>query len=133
MRLPEVGDRPLNINLVPMIDVIFSILAFFILSTLFLIPSEGLDLQLPEATSSNSQAKDALQVSIDQSGQLTFQQQPVLLNDLVTSIQAQAGQTDIFVIIRADEQVNHGRVVEVMDHLRQIPRLKLAIATKSPE
>ncbi len=133
MRLPEVGDRPLNINLVPMIDVIFSILAFFILSTLFLIPSEGLDLQLPEATSSNSQAKDALQVSIDQSGQLTFQQQPVLLNDLVTSIQTQAGQTDIFVIIRADEQVNHGRVVEVMDHLRQIPRLKLAIATKSPE
>ena len=63
----------------------------------------------------------------------SFQQQPVLLNDLVTSIQAQAGQTDIFVIIRADEQVNHGRVVEVMDHLRQIPRLKLAIATKSPE
>ncbi|MEY2914612.1 MAG: hypothetical protein RLZZ184_3921, partial [Cyanobacteriota bacterium] len=42
MRLPDEPDIPAQINIVPMIDVIFAILTFFIMSTLFLNRSEGL-------------------------------------------------------------------------------------------
>jgi len=48
MRLPDEPEIPTAINIVPMIDVIFAILAFFIMSTLFLTRSEGLSVNLPQ-------------------------------------------------------------------------------------
>ena len=133
MQLPEDGDRPLSINLVPMIDVIFSILAFFILSTLFLIPSEGLDINLPEALHAASQSQKSLKVGINAQGQIRFQQQDIALENLVTLVEAELGETETQLIIQADAEVSHGRVVAVMDELREIPDLQLAIATTSPE
>lgn len=141
MRLPDEGDRPLSMNLVPMIDVIFSILAFFILSTLFLVPSEGLDVNLPEASTSTEQTKNALTIGIDATGTIYFKQQVITLENLLTTIQGQvndptansAAPRQNLVVIQADQAVNHGRVVEVMDQLRQIEGIKLAIATVSPE
>lgn len=133
MQLPDEGDRPLSINLVPMIDVIFSILAFFILSTLFLVPSAGLDVNLPEAITAKSQADNALTIGVDQAGIISFQEQTITLENLAAAIQAEMGENQKLVVIRADEEVNHGRVVEVMDQLRQIAGIKLAIATIPPD
>lgn len=141
MRLPDEGDRPLTMNLVPMIDVIFSILAFFIISTLFLVPSEGLDVNLPEASTSAEQTQTALTIGIDATGTIYFEQRVMTLEDLLTTIQAQvnnptannATSRQNLVVIQADQAVNHGRVVEVMDQLRQIEGIRLAIATISPE
>jgi biopolymer transport protein ExbD len=133
MQLPDEGDRPLSINLVPMIDVIFSILAFFILSTLFLVPSTGLDVSLPEAITATSQTDNALMVGVDKDGIIRFQEQTIALENLAAAIQAEMGENQKLVVIRADEAVNHGRVVEVMDQLRQIAGIKLAIATIAPD
>ncbi|AFY38900.1 outer membrane transport energization protein ExbD [[Leptolyngbya] sp. PCC 7376] len=133
MKLPEDGDRPLSINLVPMIDVIFSILAFFILSTLFLVPSEGLDINLPEALRTESQTQEALKVGINAQGQIRFQQQDIELENLVELVEAELTAEQTQIIIQADAEVDHGRVVAVMDQLRQIPGLQLAIATIQPE
>ena len=49
MRLPDEPELPAQINIVPMIDVIFAILTFFIMSTLYLHRSEGLPVNLPQA------------------------------------------------------------------------------------
>ncbi|NJN74174.1 MAG: biopolymer transporter ExbD [Limnothrix sp. RL_2_0] len=133
MQLPDEGDRPLSINLVPMIDVIFSILAFFILSTLFLVPSAGLDINLPEAITATSQTDKALTIGVDKEGVIRFQEQTITLENLAAAIQAEMGENQKLVVIRADEAVNHGRVVEVMDQLRQISGIKLAIATIPPD
>ena len=132
MQLPEDGDRPLNINLVPMIDVIFSILAFFIVSTLFLIPSEGLDISLPEALRAVSQTEEALSIGIDAAGNIQFQGQTITLENLVLTIEYIRNDSQTQLLIQADAEVSHGKVVAVMDELRQIPDLKLAIATISP-
>ncbi len=133
MQLPEDGDRPLSINLVPMIDVIFSILAFFILSTLFLIPTEGLDINLPEALRAANQSQKSLKVGIDAQGQIRFQQQDITLEELVSLVEAELDENQTQLVIQADAEVSHGRVVAVMDELRAIPDLQLAIATVSPE
>ena len=132
MQLPEEGDRSLSINLVPMIDVIFSILAFFIVSTLFLIPSEGLDIALPEALRAVSQTEETLSIGIDAAGNIQFQGQDISLNNLVESINNVRSDSQTQLLIQADTEVSHGKVVAVMDELRQIPDLKLAIATTSP-
>ncbi len=56
MRLPDEPDMPSQINIVPMIDVIFAILTFFIMSTLYLTRSEGLPVNLPTASSARSRS-----------------------------------------------------------------------------
>lgn len=133
MRLPNEPEPPFQINIVPMIDVIFAILTFFIMSTLFLTRSEGLPVNLPQASSSEAQAPKQIVVTIDKSGALALDRQPMQLNNLIADVQARVltGQQPV-VVINADESVSHGRVIAVMDQLRAIEGVRLAIATQRP-
>lgn len=131
MRLPQEPDIPPQINIVPMIDVIFAILTFFIMSSLFLNRSQGLPLNLPKAATATGQAAAQISVTIDPKGQLFINQQPTQLSDLPVQVRNLAGSSpQALVVINADQQVSHGRVVAVMDQLRQIPGVKLAIGTR---
>lgn len=133
MRLPEEPEDQMQINIVPMIDVIFAILTFFIMSTLFLTRSEGLPVNLPQAGSVQSQPQGQIVVTITQEGQLSVNRQSVRLPDLTNQVETllQANPESI-VVINADEQVPHGQVVTVMDRLRSLPGVRLAIAAKRP-
>jgi biopolymer transport protein ExbD len=133
MRLPDEPDIPPQINIVPMIDVIFAILTFFIMSTLFLSRLEGLSVNLPKATSSQTQRSARVTLTIDKQGQIALDRQSIQLEGLDSAVRAliQPNQ-EMVVVLNADEAVNHGRVVEVMDRLRQIKQVKLAIATRRP-
>lgn len=133
MRLPDDPDPPSQINIVPMIDVIFAILTFFIMSTLFLTRSEGLPVNLPSATTSETQEQAQLVVTLTAAGELALDRQPITLEGLETQVRAKlaSGETPV-VVINADTAVSHGKVVEVMDRLRLIDGIQLAIATHSP-
>ncbi|MBW4470305.1 MAG: biopolymer transporter ExbD [Stenomitos rutilans HA7619-LM2] len=133
MRLPEEPDNPSQINIVPMIDVIFALLTFFIMSTLYLTRSAGLPVNLPKAVTAQTQSQSQIVVTINQSGQLLLNRQPAQLGDLQTRIRAIKGNTpSALVVINADERVSHGKVIAVMDQLRLIPGVKLAIAAQRP-
>lgn len=135
MRLPEEPDIPPQINIVPMIDVIFAILTFFIMSSLFLTRFEGLPVNLPKAATAERQAQSQLQitVSINPQGQLSVNQQPAQLQDLQVRVKTlMKANRQALVVINADEKVSHGRVVAVMDRLRAIPGARLAIAAQRP-
>lgn len=129
MRLPDEVETPAEINIVPMIDVIFSILAFVIISTLFLTRSEGLPVNLPSATTTEPQKTKQINITIEADGDIFVDRQPTEVNNLKSSITGLMGQNQQgLVIINADKQVNHGRVVTVMDRVRQVEGAKLAIA-----
>ncbi|AFY65372.1 biopolymer transporter ExbD [Geitlerinema sp. PCC 7407] len=133
MRLPEEPEDQMQINIVPMIDVIFAILTFFIMSTLFLTRSEGLPVNLPQAGSVQSQPQGQIVVTITQEGQLSVNRQSVRLPDLTNQVEALLeANPESIVVINADEQVPHGQVVTVMDRLRSLPGVRLAIAAKRP-
>lgn len=133
MRLPDEPEPSAQINIVPMIDVIFAILTFFIMSTLFLTRSEGLPVNLPAAKTAESQAQNQLVVTIDAGGNLALNRQSTTLEGLDAQIRslAAAGQPPL-VVINADKAVAHGAVVNVMDRLRAIAGVRLAIATQQP-
>ena len=134
MRLPEEPDLPPKINIVPMIDVIFAILVFFIVSSLYLTRSEGLPVNLPQAKTTEVQETKQITVSLDGEGKLTIDRQPAQLEQLKTKIeQLIKTESTTVVVINADKLVEHGRVVDVIDQLRQIPQVQLAIAAKSKE
>jgi biopolymer transport protein ExbD len=132
--LDDEPDIPPQINIVPMIDVIFSILAFFIVSSLFLTRSEGLDVNLPQASTSQLQRTEQITVTINKKGQIFLNKKSLELAQLETEVRQLIvpKQTSI-VTLKADAEVNHGTVVKVMDRLRKIKEVKLAIATQKTE
>lgn len=125
---PEV---PPQINIVPMIDVIFAILTFFIMSTLFLGRFEGLAVNLPAAQSAKPQKAVRATVTLDRAGNLYFNKNQVPIEALPNAIRAanQPGQ-DLVIVLNADGSVTHDRVIAVMDQIRRVEGAKLAIATQ---
>jgi biopolymer transport protein ExbD len=138
MRLQDEPDIPAQINIVPMIDVVFAVLTFFIFSSLSLTRNEGLPVNLPKTGTSQPQlASQANQkpitVTIDPSGQTSVNSKQVDVNNLTQEIQGLIGNNqDTLVIVSADESSSYGKVVKVMDSLRQIPGVRIAIATQTP-
>lgn len=131
MKLPEEPDLPPKINILPMIDVIFAILVFFMVSSLYLTRSEGLPVNLPSASTGEVQKNKQITVSLNAQGKLTIDGKPAKTAQLQTEIkQLIASESNTIVIINADKTVEYGQVVEIMDRLRQIPQVQLAIATK---
>ena len=131
MRLQEEPDLPPRINILPMIDVIFAILVFFIVSSLYLTRSEGLPVNLPRASTTEVQENTQIVVSLDDLGKLTINSEPTQMEQLETEIEKlMSAESSTTVIVNADRTVEHGQVVEVIDRLRQIPDVQLAIAAK---
>ena len=130
MRLQEEPDLPPRINILPMIDVIFAILVFFIVSSLYLTRSEGLPVNLPRASTTQVQKDTQIVVSIDELGELSINSESIQIEQLETEIKNLMSADSTTVIINADRTVEHGNVVEVIDRLRQIPDVQLAIAAK---
>ena len=139
MRIPEDPTfRPAEINIVPLIDVIFSILVFFIVASLVLTRSEALDVELPEASTAQTRLQPDVTISITAEGQIAVNREPVQLADLIPRVEgilsetAPAGEQKRLVVINADLAINHGNVVEVMDSLQRISGhdVSLAIAAQ---
>lgn len=129
MRLPEEPDQPFQINIVPMIDVIFAILTFFIMSSLFLTRSTGLPVDLPKAgTAQPQQATRQVILTLTKDGQLSFNNTPIPLKELEPRLKTFVGNQRSLVIIDADQQAEHGQVVTIMDQVRRLPNVRLAIS-----
>jgi biopolymer transport protein ExbD len=131
MRLPtESEDRPPEINLVALLDVIFAILTFFIITSLTLSRTEGLAVNLPGASSGKSQDQTKIVISIDAEGTVALNRKSIDPASLIPQIKSlMVKNQPTMVVINADEKVGHGRVVEMMDLVQQVPGAKLGIAT----
>lgn len=133
MRLPDEPEQPLQINIVPLIDVMFALLTFFIISSLFLTQSEGISVNLPKATTAQIQHSTEITVSIDAEGHLALNRQPIELDTLEGGVRKLIKPNqESLIVLNADKEVKHGEVVQVMDRLRNIKEASLAIATQNP-
>ena len=127
------ADETLAINILPMIDVIFAILAFFIISTLFLTRAEGFSVDLPEAESSETQQDAFITVTIEENGDISINKESVALEELTETVQAKMGDNEqALVTVKADETIDYGQFVAVMDKLRSVEGANLGMATQQP-
>ncbi|AFZ47099.1 outer membrane transport energization protein ExbD [Cyanobacterium stanieri PCC 7202] len=123
-----------EINIVPMIDAIFSILAFFIISSLTLVRSQGLPVNLPSAQTSQVNEREEINITVQDNGRVFLDGQAITVETIATQVSSLIPENQqAMVIINADESVSHGIVVSVMDQLRQVEGATLAIATESPQ
>ncbi len=124
-------DLPPQINIVSMIDVVFSILTFFIMSTLFLGRFEGLTVNLPKAESAKPQNTVRLTVTLNRTGQLYLNKSAIAVENLAAEIrQRHPSAKNLVIVLNADGLVTHDRVVGAIDQIRQVDGAKLAIATQ---
>tara|TARA_Y100001968_G_scaffold142350_1_gene130083 strand:- start:95 stop:499 length:405 start_codon:yes stop_codon:yes gene_type:complete len=119
-----------RIDILPMIDIIFSILAFLIISSLYLTRVDTISVDLPKASSATKQKKKFVNVSINKSGDLFINRKNIKLQDLNITVTDLVGESNDLIVINADKNVPHGYVINVLDMLRKIDDLKLAISTK---
>ena len=120
-----------KIDILPMIDIIFSILAFLIISSLYLTRVDTLSIDLPKASNSIKQNNKFVNLSIDKSGNLFINKIRTELQDLQVRLVNLTNENKNLVVLNADENVSHGYVISVLDVLRSIDGLKLAISIKS--
>lgn len=126
------GDSD-KIDLTPMIDVVFQLLIFFMVSTTFIV-TPGLKLNLPEASNADTveQTQD-LTIELKADNTLYLNKSRVDLQNLESDLKSLAAGKDPTLIIKADGNVSHSSVVEIMDVARKVGLKKLAIATKPKE
>jgi biopolymer transport protein ExbD len=122
-----------EVNLTPLIDVVFLLLIFFMVSTTFDRHAK-LKVQLPEAdTKVSQQATDPVVLSIDAKGKYYINDRQVIntqLDTLKAALQKSTeGNTDITLLLRADGRTPHQAVVRAMDAAAQLGLTKLSIAT----
>ena len=119
-----------KIDILPMIDIIFSILAFLIISSLYLTRVDTIAVDLPKASNSINQNNKFINISIDKFGNLFMNKNNIKLEELKSNV-ITLNADKYTIIINADKNVSHGYVINVLDVLRSIDGLKIAISTKS--
>lgn len=125
-----------DLNLTPLIDVVFLLLIFFMVSTTFTKESE-LTIELPEASGETVEQKpDKIEITISAEGRYYVNEQEVIntqLKTLKAAIKKVAGErSDVPLIISADAKTPHQAVVTAMDAARQLGILHLTFATRAP-
>ena len=119
-----------KIDILPMIDIIFSILAFLIISSLYLTRVETVSVELPKASNSITQNKKFVNISIDKGGNLFINKKRTRLQEMKVKVINLTNKNKNLVVLNADKNVSHGYVISVLDVLRSIDGLKIAISTK---
>ena len=119
-----------EINLAPLVDVIFLLVIFFAVSTTFL-DSSGLNLDLPSSNSTAETTKNDLMVLLSADGQLSFEGEIVESDALDHLLREALGKsTEKTVILRADTHTEHGDVVRLMDLIRGAGATGLMVDTQ---
>ncbi|MEP6517386.1 biopolymer transporter ExbD [Microcoleus vaginatus] len=119
-----------RIELVPLIDVIFCILTFFLLAALQLTRQQAINVDLPKAKTGQTQMREMLIVSIDDFGQTYIDQLPVNYQQLDRVLKSfQSKNPTGLMVLYAPQNARYAKVVEVLDKLREVGGDRVALAT----
>jgi biopolymer transport protein ExbD len=132
MRVPRQKSEKARIEIIPMIDVIFFLLVFFMVSTLSMTINRGLPVNLPKAASSQKDLRESFNITVTQDGTLFLNKEQTSLVDLGQQVKAGLEKDpELVVIVSGDDQASHGAIVSVMDEVRLAGVSRLAIAVRS--
>ena len=120
-----------SINIIPMIDVIFFLLVFFMLFTSFRTNPFGMEMQLPEAVTATEQTEEHLVVHINEDGELYLNEEQVDIPGLRASVtERYESDSSLNVIINADRNSRYEYVIQVMDSLREVGVYNIFLAAE---
>ena len=118
-----------QINILPMIDIIFVILSFFIISSLYLVKLESIPLNLPNAETSKDELNNPIIVSLDTAGNIYINKNYSTKESFESDISKLISNNGL-ILIRADKDIKYGEVVYVLDIIRKFKNFKIAVSTE---
>ncbi|MDJ0658089.1 MAG: biopolymer transporter ExbD [Crocosphaera sp.] len=124
------SQQEVRIEILPMIDVIFCILTFFILGAVGLSRQQAISLDLPKAASGTPQMREMLVVSLDDFGQVYVEKQLVTRNQLFDQIKSYHQlNPEGLMVLHASRNATYNEVIQVLDMLREVGGDRVALAT----
>ena len=130
MYFKDNNESESSINILPMIDIIFAILSFFIISSLYLTKIDSIKVNLPKSSTAVREQNKPQIITVDNNEKIYFNSNTISLKDISRLIRTNIENIEEpIVILRADTSVKHGLIVSLLDELRKIENLKIGIST----
>lgn len=133
LRPLDVEKKP-KIMIIPMIDIIFFLLVFFMMSMLTMVVQKSINLNLPQSTTSKLNLTETLPISVTSGGDIYVEKEKISKDVFRKRMEIEKGRNpDVTVVLRADKQSEHGDFVFVLDQLKSVGINKVGIATDSKQ
>ena len=131
MQFLKESEEEAGISLTSLIDVIFLLLIFFMVTTTIIDPSRRLDIQLPQAKAASAESQSTpVTIEIGQRGEITLNGEKVDLPGLETRLRAMGQNGRKSALVRADRRLDYGRVVAVLGICRASGLQDIGIAVR---
>jgi biopolymer transport protein ExbD len=126
------GQKRARIEIIPLIDIMFFLLATFVMVSLSMVKNQGIPVWLPSAATGQPQErKDAATITVSATGQLYLDKEELSLDALATKLSAlKSANSELKIFINGDEDARLGLAIEVLDTTRQLGISKVAFETK---
>ena len=131
MNLRDVRNRKTpELNIIPMIDIMFFLLVFFMLSTMYMVDLKTIPIKLPQATNTQVDTKTTFAVSLKADGTIYLGDAETDMASLIMQASLEQKHNPYFaIVIRADKEVDYGRVIELIDKLKGAGITRFGLAT----
>ncbi|MGQ9858877.1 MAG: ExbD/TolR family protein [Thermodesulfobacteriota bacterium] len=134
MKIPRGERKKARIEMIPLIDITFLLLSFFIYVSLFMVLQRGIPVRLPHAQSYEQNRASAIEVTLDAEGNLLVGDDPTDLENLGSLLESRAKSLGVDrVVLRGDGRVPYDLVVKVLDRIRLSGMGKVSLETRAPE
>lgn len=130
LRSMKVQEEP-KLMIIPMIDIIFFLLVFFMISTMTMVQQNTFKVGLPQARSAQLDMNQHANITVMADGNIAFNKESLDKEQLIRRVQIELQRNpDLQVILNGDKDVNYGFVIETFDALKQAGVKKLSIAVE---
>lgn len=130
LRSLRIENQP-ELMIIPMIDIIFFLLVFFMISTLSMVEQHTIPVNLPQASAVQQDVPRSINITVMQDGQVMFEQEQIPVPLLAKRVNIELlKQPDNVFVLRADKEVEYGKVIAVLDELKSAGARKVSVATE---
>ncbi|MGL5256199.1 MAG: ExbD/TolR family protein [Proteocatella sp.] len=126
----SVKEEEPKLMIIPMIDIMFFLLIFFMMSMLSMVEQKSMSLNLPTAQSSQVTTEKSIPISVTKEGNIYYEKDPIDISSLGDALlRLRKQEENVSVILRGDEDVSYGKFINVMDEVKKAGIVKVSIET----
>ncbi len=131
MRIKQISKKPARIEMIPLIDVVFLLLVFFIYAMLSMVIHRGVPVNLPQAKTALIDKKEYLALIITREGDIYFDKTRVSLKELQSLLtEKKKSRPNLKIFINGDKAVYYEKVVKVLDVVRIAGITRISLETE---
>ncbi len=125
------SQRSPQLMIIPMIDIIFFLLVFFMMSTLYMVEQNVLPIALPQASAAQADQTRLVPITLAAQGRLMVSREEIPRQLLNQRIKVELSRNpEAAFVLRADRQIEYGYVIEILDELKKLGVQRVAVATE---